>query len=270
MKYVMKLSAKIKLLKMLGLLFLIAASVGHGAMVESEPKIYAPYPNPDRGYVTDIAGVLTPQQEEQIESWLYTTEEKTNVEIVIVIINSTQDYAGTANSTIESFATGLFNTYGIGNMPKNNGALLVVAIRDRKARIELGAYYGPNRDSDSERIMQNILIPHFKEGDYAGGIMDGARALTLEFAGIRIIPGWVKIVVIIVIMILLPICINLFRNGKRGWGWILMGLIIVLLLILLHLIKNTVQALPKGAGPGGFGGGFGGGFSGGGGATGSW
>lgn len=249
-----------------GLLFLAVALCVNGAQSESPSKNYAPYPQPDSGYVTDIAGVLTAEEEERIESWLYTTEADTNVEIVIMIINSIQDYPGTANSSIESFATGLFNAYGIGNMPNNDGVLLVVAIRDRAARIELGACYGRNRDSDSERIMQKVIIPYFKKIDYAGGIMAGARALTLEFAGIRIIPGWIKLAVIAAIIILLPICISLFRNGKRGWGWICVGLIIILILIVLRLLVQTVKALPKGARPGG----FGGGFSGGGGATGRW
>ena len=48
-------------------------------------------------------------------------------------------YLETPNESIEAFATALFNTYGIGNMPKNNGVLLLVAVRDRKARIELGS-----------------------------------------------------------------------------------------------------------------------------------
>ena len=85
-----------------------------------------------------------------------------------------------------------------------------------------------------------------------------------------LVPGWIKLVVIIIIIALIPISISLFRNGKRGWGWICIGLIIALLLAVIWLARKTCEMLPSTAGAGGYGGGFGGGFSGGGGATGSW
>jgi len=237
-------------------------------------KNYAPYPQPDRGYVTDHADLLTAKQEEQLESWIYTCEKEYGFEMAVVTIRSVWDYPGTANSSIESFATGLFDTYGIGNMPKNNGVLLLVAVKDRKARIELGAYYGRSRDSDANRIMQKVIIPQFKKDRYDKGIMRGTEALIEEFAGVHIIGGWVKVVIVGLIVVLIPVSISLFRSGKRGWGWVCVGLIIVLLLALFVLVKKTVEQLPEGSGDGGgvggFGGGFGGGFSGGGGATGSW
>ena len=238
--------------------------------VVADTKDYRPYPEPDVGYVTDLANILTVEQEDELESWLYTTEKRNNTEIAVVIIDSIKDYPGTNNASIESFAQGLFDRYGIGNMPKNNGVLLLVAIKDRKARIELGAGYGRSRDGDANRIMQRKIIPKFKREKYADGIKSGVKGILKEFAGVRIYPGWLKIVVLVLIIALIPITISLFKSGKRGWGWICAGLIIVLLLLLLHLVKNTVEALPESSGAGGFGGGFGGGFSGGGGATGSW
>jgi uncharacterized protein len=237
-------------------------------------KNYAPYPQSDRGYVTDHADLLTDAQEEELESWIYTCEKEYGFEMAVVTIRSVWDYPGTANSSIESFATGLFNAYGIGNMPRNDGVLLLVAVKDRKARIELGAYYGGSRDSDSNRIMQNVIIPQFKKDRYDKGIMNGTRAIIKEFAGVRIISGWVKVIIVGLIVVLIPVTISLFRSGKRGWGWVCVGLIVVLLLALFVLMKKTVENLPEGdgdgGGVGGFGGGFGGGFSGGGGATGSW
>ena len=235
---------------------------------------YAPYPMPDRGYVTDLAGLLTDEQEERLEGWLYTTEKENGVEIVVVTIFSIADYPGTANGSVESFATGLFNKYGIGNLPANNGVLLVVAVKDRKARIELGSSYGRNRDRDANRIMQNKIVPQFKQDRYDEGIIDGTRAIVAEFGHIRILPGWPKLAIIIAIAVLIPVTISLFRSGKRGWGWIFVGIIIILLLFFFNLTRRTIEALPEsgssGGGIGGFGGGFGGGSSGGGGATGSW
>ena len=236
----------------------------------SEEKDYSPYPNPDIGYITDIASILTVEEEERIESWLYTAEKNTNVEIVVVIIESIRDYPGTNNKSIETFATSLFDAYGIGNMPKNNGVLLLVALKDRKARIELGAGYGRRMDREARKIMNNKIVPQFRKGNYTKGITNGVKGILNDFAGMRIIPGWIKLVIIAIIIALIPISISLFRNGKRGWGWVCLGLIIVLLLVFIQILRRTCKMLPRGSGAGGFGGGFGGGFSGGGGATGSW
>ena len=123
---------------------------------------YAPFPNPDAGYVTDIAEVLTDAEEEQIERWLYQAESRTKVEIIVVTITAMTDYPGTPNASIESFATGLFDAYGIGNTPKNDGVLLVVSVKDRKARIELGAGYGRGRDGDARRIMDAGHVAGFR------------------------------------------------------------------------------------------------------------
>ena len=254
-------------------IFYMAVSGSVSPAVDAE-KNYAPYPQPDRGYVTDHARLLTSEQEAELESWIYTCEKRYGFEMAVVTIDSIQDYPGTANNNIETFATGLFDAYGIGNMPKNNGVLLVVAVKDRKARIELGAYYGHSRDGDANRIMQKVIIPQFRKDRYDKGIINGTRAIIREFGHMILIPGWVKLVVAGLILFLIPVTISLFRNGKRGWGWICVGFIIILLLILFVMAKKTVQSLPEagssGGGVGGFGGGFGGGFSGGGGATGSW
>ncbi len=240
------------------------------ASARAQEKDYAPDPNPDAGYVTDLANLLTQEQEDRIEGWLYTNEKEQGFEIVVVTINSIKDYPGTPNDSIESFATGLFDTYGIGNMPRNDGILLLIARNDRKARIKLGAAYGTNRDRDANRIMQKKIVRHFKKNRYAKGISVGVRAIMREFTGMVIIPGWVMPALAVTIAVLAPLAISLFRTGKRGWGWVCVGLIIVLILALFRGAKHTVESLPEGSGAGGFGGGFGGGFSGGGGATGSW
>jgi len=228
---------------LLTIIVLTASIAGPLSLVAG--KDYSPFPNPDAGYVTDIADVLKPGQEEVLESWLYTTEKRTGVEIVVLTINSIKDYPGTPNNSIESFTTGLFNAYGIGNMPKNNGVLLLVAIKDRKARIELGAAYARDRDSDARKIMDKKILPYFRNDQYDKGIQNGVRAIISEFSGMTIIPGWVKIAVVIAIPILVLVTVSLFRNGKRGWGWICVGLIIVLLLALIRLLKTTIPGWVK-------------------------
>jgi len=159
-------------------------------------------------------------------------------------------------------------------MPKDNGILLLVAVKDRKARIELGKGYGHSRDADSNRIMQKVILPEFKKNDYAAGITSGVEAIMEEFAGVRVRFPWEFVIIPLAIIILILIAISLFRNGKRGWGWVVIGAIFILVLLLIRLIVTFSRHMPSGPSSswssGGFGGGFGGGSSGGGGATGSW
>jgi len=234
---------------------------------ENQTKDYTPFPAPDLGYVSDNADLLTREEEERIERWLWQAEEKAGLEVVVVTIGSIRDYPGAPSSSIEIFARGLFNTYGIGNMPANDGVLLLVAVKDRKARIELGAGYGHARNRDAQRIMDEDILPAFRQEDYAAGIRNGVKGILREFGGLRVGPNWPLIGVALSIPVVGLIAVSLFRNGKRGWGWISVGLLIVLILALIWILRQTLRHMPRRSGGLGS---FGGGFSGGGGATGGW
>lgn len=232
-------------------------------------KDYSPYPKPDSGYVTDIANFLTVDQEEKIERKLWRCESETGVEIAVVIINSMSDYM--PNQTIESFATGLFNKYGIGNLPKNDGVLVLISKDDRKMRIELGEYYGHSRDGDAQRIV-NMMTSHFKNGDYSKGVIKGIDDVLYEFAGYG--TNWLLIGLLIAVPVVILIIISLFKSGKKGWGWVFVGFLFVIILGIIQILwtvaKHTPSSNSSSWGSGGFGGGFGGGSSGGGGASGGW
>lgn len=130
------------------------------------------------------------------------------------------------------------------------------------------------RDADAARVMQQSILPHFRDDDYSEGITEGVRALASEFASLRLgFPRrlvWTSGAILAGILI----AISLFRNGKRGWGWVVVGFVFVALLFVFRMLQGIARHMPESSSsswsPGGFGGGFGGGFSGGGGATGSW
>jgi uncharacterized protein len=253
-----------------------------GSGAGAKTKSYSPFPSPDIGYVTDLAGILTQDQKQQLNGWLLQTEKRNDVKIFVVTIHSMKDYPGTPNRDIEAFAPALFDAYGIGHDPKNNGVLLLVAVQDRQAKIVLGAGYSRARDKDSDRIMEQTIVPCFRQGHYNQGVVRGVRALARKFGGVTFMPGWLPWTLIGLILALIPVAVSLFRNGKRGWGWVVVGLIVVLVLILIWLARRVLETSASRGGyasggrgdaggnqPGGLGG-FGGGFSGGGGATGSW
>jgi uncharacterized protein len=265
-----------------GLVLLLAALLCPEPLAEARARNYAPFPRPDAGYVTDTVGLLTREQEQQLESQLLETEKRSGVEIIVVTIRSMRDYPGTPNLSIEEFAQALFRAYGVGNMPKNNGILLLVVSQDRKAKIELGAGYDDARDKDADHIMERKIVPRFRQGRYAEGIAGGVQALIREFGGTASVPRWVFWAIAGTIPFLILVAISLFRNGKRGWGWVVLGLTLILVLALIWLIRRVTETASDrggnasgglggyaGGAPGGLGG-FGGGFSGGGGATGSW
>jgi len=263
----MKLFLIIRLLFVGAFLFLAS----HFAF--SSENDYSPFPEPDSGYVTDIANLLSNSEEEKIEKWLWQVESRSRVEIIVVVIESISDYPQTSHKTIESFATGLFNKYAIGNMSNNDGVLLLVAKSDRKARIELGGAYGHSRDSDAEKIMRTIIIPNFKDENYPKGITDGTEAIIEEFANMRIGFPWYLVWMGLAAIVLLISGISLIRNGKKGWGYVFVGLAIVIILFVIFAAIRIIQHLPTDNSSGwssGGSGGFGGGSSGGGGATGGW
>lgn len=246
------------------------ATISFAATDDSQ---YAPYPEPGSGYVTDHANLLTDEEEEQIETWLWQVEKRSNVEIIIVTIDSISQFPKTGHQTIEPFAIGLFNQYGIGNLPKNDGVLLLVARDDRKARIELGAYYGYQKNREAERIMQEVIVPQFKSGNYASGIMNGTEALITEFAGMQVGFPWFTVWIIILALLFAIIGYSLIKQGRKGWGYVFIGLAIVLALLAIYVIVQINRHMPdsgSGSWSSGGSGGFGGGSSGGGGATGSW
>jgi uncharacterized protein len=280
MRYQIRLSTAKNKILILTALLLFPLLIHCFAQTEKEPtteaapqKDYSPYPAPSGGYVTDTVGIITDEDEKYLNTMIYQTEKKVGFEMAIVTIGSIRDYPG-GGSTIEEFATGLFNSYGIGNLPENKGVLFLVARDDRKARIELGAGYGRSRDADASRIMEGVIIPHFRKDQYSRGIVAGSKDIAREFGGVRWTFPWSLIIIPLLILLLIFVAISLFKSGKKGWGWVLIGIIVILLLAMFKIIGRIVreigEATSHGGGAGGFGGGFGGGFSGGGGATGGW
>lgn len=236
-------------------------------------KNYDPYPAPKSGYVSDNYGLISKEVEEQIEKLLWQTESISGVEIIVVVIDSIEDYPGSRNESIESFATNLFNTYGIGNLPKNDGVLLLVAKSDRKMRIELGEHYGRTRDYDAKKIIRTTLTPAFKKGEFEEGMYDGTVALIEEFAELDVGFPWHLVWLSLVGAVALVLGLSLIKSGRRGWGYVFVGFGILLILGVIYLILNRRSHQndtdSSGWSAGGLGG-FGGGSSGGGGASGGW
>lgn len=134
------------------------------------PVLVGAYYNPGKpaGFISDFAGVLKAEQKQALEQKLSNFDKEFSNEIAVVIIPSLK------GDTIENFAVKLFEDWKIGKNKKDNGVLILVAMEDRKMRIEVGyGLEGALTDAQSGWIISQIMKPAFVSGDYFAGI-DGA------------------------------------------------------------------------------------------------
>lgn len=141
-----------------------------------------PIPGYGDVYVNDYAELLDEAAEAEIRRDLIEVYDRTGVEMTVLTIEAMSFYG--YDGTIESFSTELFNTWGIGNAARNDGVLILVARNDRQMRIELGAGYPAARDSDMQRLIDDVFLPAFRRGAYPEGIVTGVKATVREIAGV--------------------------------------------------------------------------------------
>ena len=137
------------------------------------------YPSYESIFVNDYAGVISTFDENRIRGELERLKTQRDVEMTVLTINSYKAF-GTGETSIEAFATNLFNTWGIGNPERNDGVLILVAVDDREMRIELGRGYTPPDDVTAKNVIENQMLPAFRQDDYGGGILRGIDALIAE------------------------------------------------------------------------------------------
>lgn len=134
------------------------------------------YPQRLAPIINDYAGLLTPDDAAKIRSLFEQLQAGQGIEAVVVTVESISAY-DQPNQTIEGFATGLFNTWGIGDANRNNGVLIVLSVSDRAVRIELGSGYSRAYDAKMQTIIDEYMVPQFRQGNYSRGLYQGSQAL---------------------------------------------------------------------------------------------
>ncbi|MGE0463943.1 MAG: YgcG family protein [Vicinamibacterales bacterium] len=120
------------------------------------------------GRVNDFATLLKPDQRQALETLLDGLERDTTAEVAVVTV---RELGGVS---VEDYANRLFNEWGIGQRGKDNGVLILVALRDREMRIEVGyGLEGVLPDGLAGAIIRENFTPHFRENRYAEGIAEG-------------------------------------------------------------------------------------------------
>ena len=139
------------------------------------------YPTYRELYVNDFADLLSPAEEDGLRAMLMPLRDTKGIEFTVVTIRRMADHGHLG--PIEPFATGLFNTWGVGDAARNNGVMLLVAQDDRVLRIELGSGYGSSMDAAMKQIIDEGIVPRFRREQYAEGIERGVRLVIRELTG---------------------------------------------------------------------------------------
>jgi uncharacterized protein len=128
---------------------------------------------PAPGRVNDYAGILSAAEISELEAQSARLEDSTGHQMVFVIINSL------GGRVIEDYGLFLGRGWGIGQEKSNNGVLVIASMEDRELRIEVGyGLEGDLTDIACGRIIDNLLVPAFKQGAYGQGMIDAGQAVT--------------------------------------------------------------------------------------------
>jgi uncharacterized protein len=227
------------------------------------------------GRVVDAARILKPEDVAALDAKLKTFEDQTSAQVVVATVPDLEGHA------VEDYANRLFRQWKLGDQKANSGVLLLVAPKERKVRIEVGyGLEGTLTDALSSVVVTSAIVPKFKTGDFAGGIIAGTDGILGILNGdgadwqrhvkVRADEGfafdWVTAIIVIIIVFNIARGFyreyrgvpSIGRSRRRNGGWII----------------PTGSAAGWSSGSSGWsgGGGFsgGGGSSGGGGASGSW
>lgn len=239
-----------------------------------------PRPSPPK-LVNDYVGVLTPDQKAHLEEKLVAYDDSTSIQVVVVIVNTLDDYDPV------DYAVKLGREWGVGNKKTNNGVVFLMSMEPGKRKVFIAPGYGLEGaipDITAKQIIDNEVIPQFRQDNYFRGISNGVDAIIQASHGEYKAPegyhdrnkgkggggAFVFIIILVVIFLVLgrggggPRGGMMSRRGYRGLGNI------------------PFIFFPGGGGGGGWSGGggssgggggfggFGGGSFGGGGAGGSW
>ena len=237
-----------------------------------------PKPNPPR-LVNDFVKLLEPDQKQHLEEKLVAYDDSTSIQIAVVIVPTLDDYDAV------DYATKLGREWGVGNKKTNNGVVLLVSTEEGKRKVFIAPGYGLEGalpDIICKRIVEDEIIPEFKQQNYYRGLSRGTDAIIKASRGEYKAPEGYQnrkkgkgdggaVFVFVLILVLVILFIGRRGGGGRGGGMISRRG--------YHDFMPPIWFFPTGGkssggggwsgGGGGFGG-FGGGSFGGGGAGGSW
>ena len=156
----------------IALLLILALSLLGGAACSGDST------TPQPGWIADAADVLTPQQELELTDLLTQFEQRTSVQLVGVTVEDLGE------QSIDAYTLRLASTWGIGQAGINNGVMVLLALKEREVRIEIG--HGMEwtiSDARAAEITQ-MMTPFFRDGDYYQGLRTGFEQIIATNDGV--------------------------------------------------------------------------------------
>lgn len=168
-------------------------------------------------YINDFAKIMKETDKKSLKELLIKFNKNTNIDISIIIINSLKDYIKD-DIVLEEFAKNLFNSENMKFTDRKKSILFIIALKDRKLHYESGSEITSGIISLLSDIIDNKIIPNFKNEEYSRGIYDGIREF-IKKAGKKQ-KNKIKISMELFyittgILILLIIIFLLFKKGKN-------------------------------------------------------
>lgn len=120
--------------------------------------------------VNDYAQLFTKSEVQELNTFLYSVDQNSDLQIAVLTIPSLED------ETIEDFSIRVAERWELGKKEKDSGVILVIAAQERKLRIEVG--YGLEElitDAQSNKIIRSVIIPYFEKQEYGKGALMGVK-----------------------------------------------------------------------------------------------
>lgn len=190
--------------------FLLVSIFGFGQIPEK--------PNPPR-LVNDFASAFTKDEVDQLEQKLRVYNDTTSTQLTVVIVPTIGDY------DMNTFAVELGRAWGVGQKGKNNGLILLWSTGERKVYIATGyGLEGALPDAYAKRIINNEIIPAFKEGRFYDGINNGVDSIInylkgeykAEEASNEEPPFWLLFFLVLIIFLFISFIIRKSKGGGGG------------------------------------------------------
>src|SRR6478609_6908608 len=189
--------------------------------VFAQDEDYAVRPNPPR-LVNDLAGVLSADEVARLEQKLDKYNDTTSTQITVLIIPTLKGHA------IEEYSIKIAEDWKIGQKGKDNGILILIAMKEHRFRIETGyGMEGTITDIRASEIERNRFIPNFKQGLFYQGIDEATSDIMLMCSGLYkselkeinggLTRGQIILIIVVVVMIIL-IAYNANNNGGGRYG----------------------------------------------------
>ncbi|UII33972.1 YgcG family protein [Fulvivirga ulvae] len=157
-----------KLILQLFLLCFLSHSYGQG--IQSVPDLWQ--------RVTDQTGTLSSSEVDRLERNLRALEQDKGSQVAVLIVSTTEP------EPIEDYGIRVAEKWELGRKDIDDGVILLIAKNDRRVRIEVGyGLEGTIPDATAKRIIDNYIIPNFRQGNFYAGIDEGVEALSTAIQG---------------------------------------------------------------------------------------